>query len=72
MNQTAASQQRLMYVNDDGRAVLKADNTTNDPAPGQYSTFGRDSVLIISKDTINIGTLVVIDAVHIPYGVSED
>lgn len=58
-----------MYVNDAGRAVLKTDNTTNDPAPGPYSTFGRNSVLIISKETINIGTLVVIDAVHIPYGV---
>lgn len=70
LNETAAAAERLIYVNDAGHAILKVDNTTNDPAPGQYSTFGRDSVLIISKDTIKLGTLVLLDAIHIPYGVS--
>jgi hypothetical protein len=69
LNYTAAQSAGLISVNAAGNAILKVDNTTNDPAPGAYSTFGRDTVLIISNDTIDIGTLVVMDAYHIPYGV---
>jgi hypothetical protein len=71
LNDTAALQAQLIGVNKAGNAILKVDNTTNDPNPGEYSTFGRNSVLIISKDTIDLGTLVVMDAVHIPFGVSS-
>jgi hypothetical protein len=60
----------LINVNSAGNAIVKVDNTTSDPAPGPFSTFGRNTVLLISKDTINIGSLVVMDAVHIPFGVS--
>jgi hypothetical protein len=59
-------------VNKAGHAILKVDNSTGDPAPGPYSTFGRNTVLIISNATIDIGTLVVLDAFHIPYGVRAD
>jgi hypothetical protein len=69
LNQSAAQAAGLISVNKAGHAILKVDNSTSDPAPGPYSTFGRNSVLIISNATIDIGTLVVLDAFHIPYGV---
>jgi hypothetical protein len=69
LNQSAAQAAGLIGVNDAQRAFLKVDNTTSDPNPGPYSTFGRNTVLLMSQDTISIGTLVALDAVHIPYGV---
>jgi hypothetical protein len=69
LNQSAATQAQLISVNADGHAMIKVDNTTSDPAPGPYSTFGRNTVLLKSKEVIDIGTLVVLDAYHIPYGV---
>lgn len=33
-------------------------------------TFGRDTVMIISNDALELGDLVVMDAVHVPWGCS--
>jgi hypothetical protein len=45
---------------------MKVDNTT----VGQGDTFGRNSVRIQSQKTISIGSLMIFDAVHLPFGVS--
>ncbi|EIN12757.1 hypothetical protein PUNSTDRAFT_111149 [Punctularia strigosozonata HHB-11173 SS5] len=57
----------LAYVNSAGNVVVKVDNKTqNNGDP----FFGRNTVMMMSDSTIGIGTLVVVDAVHIPYGCS--
>jgi hypothetical protein len=69
LDNAAAHQASLLSVNAAGNAIVKVDNSMSDPNPGPYSQFGRNTVLLMSKDTIDIGTLVVMDAVHIPFGV---
>jgi hypothetical protein len=69
VNASVANATGLLAINSAGNAILKLDNSTSDPNPGPHSTFGRNSVLIETNYTIDIGTLVVLDAVHIPYGV---
>jgi hypothetical protein len=69
VNESVARATGLLAINGAQNFILKVDNATNDPAPGRYSTFGRNSVMIETNYTIDIGTLVVLDAVHIPYGV---
>jgi len=60
--------QRLAYVATDGNVILKVDNTT----VGQPSdnTYGRASVYLESLDTVALGSLVLFDALHVPYGCS--
>ncbi|KZV68141.1 glycoside hydrolase family 16 protein [Peniophora sp. CONT] len=60
----------LAFVNSAGNVILRADNTTNDPNPGPESTFGRNTVMMISNSPIDIGTLVVANLAHIPFGCS--
>ncbi|VDC02132.1 unnamed protein product [Peniophora sp. CBMAI 1063] len=60
----------LAFVNSAGNVVLRADNTTNDPNPGPESTFGRNTVMMISNNPIDVGTLLVANLVHIPFGCS--
>ncbi|KAF9511049.1 glycoside hydrolase family 16 protein [Hydnum rufescens UP504] len=68
-SQAVATSQKLAYTNDAGNAIIKIDNTTvgnvND------TTFGRASVFMTSNAAVNPGSLVLFDAVHIPYGVSH-
>jgi len=65
LDQQSASQQQLAYINAQGNAIIKVDNSTNLP-------FGdkRDSIRITSQDGYNIGTLWIFDIVHLPYGCS--
>jgi hypothetical protein len=51
----------------DGTIILKVDDTTDGRGNNQ---FGRDSIQLYSKDTFNKGSLILIDAVHVPYGCS--
>ncbi|KAF8629542.1 hypothetical protein AX15_003393 [Amanita polypyramis BW_CC] len=62
-----AQSERLAYVNAAGNAVMKVDNTTTiTPAP----LIHRSSIRITSQDTYGAGNLILIDALHIPYGCS--
>ncbi|KAJ7457437.1 hypothetical protein FB451DRAFT_1564254 [Mycena latifolia] len=57
----------LTYVDGNGRAIIKVDNTTsgaNDP------TFGRNTVYLESNELMTIGSLLIFDANHIPFGCS--
>ena len=62
-----AAQQQLAFVNSAGRAIIKVDNTTNGAGDSQ---FGRPSVKILSNATVPAGSLILMDAVHLPFGVS--
>ncbi|EKM79808.1 hypothetical protein AGABI1DRAFT_38657 [Agaricus bisporus var. burnettii JB137-S8] len=64
--QTAMSS-RLTYVNGAGNAVVKVDNTSFiQNGPLVY----RNSVRITSQEVYGIGSLIIIDVRHIPYGCS--
>lgn len=63
-----ATSEDLAFVNSAGNAIIKVDNTTdgaNDP------TFGRPSIKITSNNAVQQGSLVVMDALHVPFGVSH-
>lgn len=62
-----ATTEQLAFVNSAGNAIIKVNNTTsgaNDP------TFGRPSIKIMSNATVPAGSLVIMDAIHMPFGCS--
>ncbi|KAF9004223.1 concanavalin A-like lectin/glucanase domain-containing protein [Cyathus striatus] len=63
-----ATSKGLAFVNAAGNAVIKVDNATTiaGPGPGVY----RDSIRITSQDAYAVGSLIIIDALHIPFGCS--
>ncbi|TFL00746.1 glycoside hydrolase family 16 protein [Pterulicium gracile] len=65
LNRDDAYSQRLAYINDAGNAVLKVDNTGNVPFNEK-----RNSIRITSMDSYAVGSLWVIDLMHLPYGCS--
>lgn len=65
LNQADAATQKLAYVNEAGRAIIKVDSTTNVPFNDK-----RNSIRITSQNSYSIGSLWVIDVVHLPYGCS--
>ncbi|KAJ7193971.1 hypothetical protein GGX14DRAFT_477105 [Mycena pura] len=67
LSQSAANAANLTFVDSNGHAIIKVDNTTNgagDP------TFGRNSVYLMSNELMTIGSLLIFDANHIPFGCS--
>lgn len=55
----------LTYINDAGNAIIKVDNETEVP----YNEK-RNSVRITTTDLYSTGNLIVLDALHVPYGCS--
>ncbi|KIM38749.1 glycoside hydrolase family 16 protein [Hebeloma cylindrosporum] len=66
-DQANATSKGLTFVNGAGHAIVKVDNTTT-LLPGPL--VNRDSIRLTSLDSYGIGSLIIIDAVHIPYGCS--
>ncbi|KAJ7594710.1 concanavalin A-like lectin/glucanase domain-containing protein [Mycena floridula] len=60
-----AFDQRLAYINDAGHAIMKVDNASNVPFNEK-----RNSIRITSKDAYAVGSLWIIDALHLPFGCS--
>ena len=63
VNQTNAT--NLAYVTNSGTAIIKVDNTSFVPFNDK-----RNSVRITTNDYFEVGTVWVIDAVHLPFGCS--
>ncbi|KAK7050246.1 GH16 domain-containing protein [Favolaschia claudopus] len=62
-----ANSESLAYVNGAGNAIIKVDNSSQVLDVGiQY----RKSIRLTSKAQFDVGTLFVIDALHMPYGCS--
>ncbi|KAF8971847.1 concanavalin A-like lectin/glucanase domain-containing protein [Flammula alnicola] len=67
LDQPTAVSKGLTLINSAGNAVVKVDNTTTIlPAP----IVNRESIRLTSLDSYGAGSLIIIDAVHIPYGCS--
>ncbi|KAK7048543.1 glycoside hydrolase family 16 protein [Favolaschia claudopus] len=67
LSQSAANDAKLTFVDGNGHAIIKVDNTTNgagDP------TFGRNTVYLMSNQLMDIGSLLIFDVNHIPFGCS--
>ncbi|KAJ3984755.1 concanavalin A-like lectin/glucanase domain-containing protein [Lentinula detonsa] len=67
LSQSAAQAANLSYVDSNGRVILKVDNTTNGAGD---TSFGRNTVYLESTQLMNIGSLMIFDANHIPFGCS--
>jgi len=65
VNQSLADSDKLTYVNSDGQAIVKVDNTSfviyNDK---------RNSVRITTADYFPVNSVILFDASHLPYGCS--
>ncbi|KAL0567024.1 hypothetical protein V5O48_014970 [Marasmius crinis-equi] len=70
VDEPTASSQRLAYVDQTtGHAIIRVDNTTNIPTDPPR-IINRPSVKITSKDTYDVGSLIIFDATHMPFGCS--
>ncbi|KAJ3992592.1 concanavalin A-like lectin/glucanase domain-containing protein [Lentinula boryana] len=68
VDQNTGTSQGLTFIDSStGHAIIRVDNTTNIPAA---QTVNRNSVKITTKDAYPIGSLIIIDVSHIPYGCS--
>jgi hypothetical protein len=64
-DQAFAEQQQLLHVNSVGNVIVKVDNFTSGVGNASYV---RNSVQLLSKSPITPGHLVIMDAIHMPFG----
>ncbi|KAF9528023.1 hypothetical protein CPB83DRAFT_894740 [Crepidotus variabilis] len=62
VDKNTAAQKQLTFVNEAGHAIIRVDNQT--------TITPTDQVRLASPQTFGVGTLILIDALHIPYGCS--
>ncbi|TFY62543.1 hypothetical protein EVJ58_g3801 [Rhodofomes roseus] len=65
VSQTNATESKLAYVDSNGAAIIKVDNTSFVPWDDK-----RDSVRITTSDFFESGSVIIFDASHMPYGCS--
>ncbi|TBU31749.1 concanavalin A-like lectin/glucanase domain-containing protein [Dichomitus squalens] len=65
LDQANATASKLAYVNDAGNAIIKVDDTSFVPWNDK-----RNSIRIETYDYFPVGTVLLFDAVHLPYGCS--
>lgn len=65
LSDSGAAKAQLAFVNDAGNAIMRVDNTTN----VQFNQ-NRNSIRISTKDHFTVGSLWIVDMLHVPYGVS--
>ncbi|PAV20464.1 glycoside hydrolase family 16 [Pyrrhoderma noxium] len=65
LDRVNATQQQLAYVNTDGNAIIRVDDTSVVP----YNEK-RNSIRITTTDSYNYGSLIIIDILHLPFGCS--
>ncbi|KAI0313330.1 concanavalin A-like lectin/glucanase domain-containing protein [Amylostereum chailletii] len=65
LDRASATQQQLAYVDENGHAILKVDNTSNVPFNEK-----RNTVRITSQDFYGVGSLWIVDLAHLPWGCS--
>lgn len=65
VNKSVATSDHLAYVDSNGKAILKVDNTTN-----VIYNYKRNSVRITTTNSFPVGSVFLLDALHLPYGCS--
>jgi hypothetical protein len=82
VNQSLATTDSLAYVDGNGKAIIKVDNTTNvayndkrdsvrltDGVKNCQFTYGLQ-VRITTTNSFPVGSVFLLDALHVPYGCS--
>ena len=64
VSDAVAQKNGLAFVNDNGNAIIRVDNSTT-------LSFGekRESIRMTSKDRFKVGSVWIADFLHVPYGV---
>lgn len=65
LDRASAFRENLAYVNEQNRVIIKVDNVTSVPFNEK-----RNSVRITSQDWYAVGSVWIIDLIHLPYGCS--
>ncbi|KAJ9121357.1 hypothetical protein QFC24_004695 [Naganishia onofrii] len=66
VNSTVGTSDELTYTTSGGNAIVKVDNTST-----VAYNYKRNSVRLTSNDAYEIGSVWVMDALHVPYGCSD-
>ncbi|KAF5334392.1 hypothetical protein D9611_013556 [Ephemerocybe angulata] len=70
LDEPNAVSKKLAFINDAGNAIVKVDNTATLTLGAPGAVVNRDSIRLTSLHSYGMGSLIVIDALHIPYGCS--
>ncbi|RPD63371.1 hypothetical protein L227DRAFT_521471 [Lentinus tigrinus ALCF2SS1-6] len=71
LNQSAATTANLTSINSEGRAIIKVDDFTNLPNVTVVTDqLKRDSISLSTHDFFGVGSVIIFDAVHLPFGCS--